>query len=124
MKDKRILVLSRDPAMVSNLKDNLPERGYQIVCSEAFDEGLKDGIQAMQPDIVLVDIAAPGTDCIEVSLEVSLRVRQITPVPVLMLSNSQTRKDRIRRLDLGTRSHLSQPISFDDLIRRIEEATS
>ncbi len=120
MKDKRILVLSRDPAMVSNLKDNLPERGYQIVCSEAFDEGLKDVIQAMQPDIVLVDIAAPGMD----GIEVSLRVRQITPVPVLMLSNSQTRKDRIRRLDLGTRSHLSQPISFDDLIRRIEEATS
>ncbi len=120
MKSKRILVLSGDPAMVSSLKDNLPERGYQIVCSEAFDETLKDVIRAIQPDIVLVDVAAPGMD----GIEVSLRVRQITPVPVLMLSNSRTTKGRIRRLDLGTRSHLSKPISFDDVVRRIEEATS
>jgi two-component system KDP operon response regulator KdpE len=120
VKDKRILVLSRNPAMVGSLKDNLPAPGYQIVCSEAFAEDLKGVIQAVQPDIVLVDIAAPGMR----GIEVSLRVRQITPVPVLMLSNSQTTKGRIRRLDLGTESRLSKPISFDDLVKRIEEATS
>ncbi len=120
MKDKRILVLSHDPAMFSSLKDNLPDRGYQIVCSEACDEGLKDVIQAIQPDVVLVDIAAPGMD----GIEVSLRVRQITPVPVLMLSKSRTSSDQIRRLELGTKSRLSRPISFGDLAKRIKEATS
>lgn len=120
MKTKRILVLSRDPAMVSSLKDNLHGRGYQIVCSEAFDDGLEAVLRAMPPDIVLVDIAAPGME----GIEVSLRVRQIAPVPILMLSNSHTRKDRIRRLYLGTRDNLSEPISFDDLLKRIEEATS
>ncbi len=120
MKDKRILVLSRDPGLISSLKDNLPERGYQVIYAEIFDEGLRESLEAVHPDIVLVDTVAPSLD----GIELSLKVRQMSSAPILMLSNSRTRKDRIRRLDLGAKGGLSEPISFTDLMRRIEEATS
>ncbi len=120
MKDKRILVLGRDPGLLGSLKSNLPARGYQLIYVETLDDGLQESLEALRPDIVLVNIETPSLD----GIELCLRVRQMSPAPILVLGNTRTQRDKVRRLDLKSDTGLSEPLSFADLMRRIEEATS
>ncbi len=118
MRDKRILVLSRDPALVISLKKNLPARGYQFIYTDTFDDDLRESLKALRPDLVLLDTVAPRHD----RIELYLRMRHMFTAPILVLNSSRIRKDSTRLLYLGAKGNLPEPISFTDLMRRIEEA--
>jgi DNA-binding response OmpR family regulator len=79
-----------------------------------------DGVTALdlharyQPDLVILDWMLPGLD----GLEVLRRLRQASPVPVLMLTARGEEIDRVVGLEVGADDYLTKPFSMRELIAR------
>jgi two-component system KDP operon response regulator KdpE len=111
---KRILVVDDEARMRRFIRMNLDLEGYDV--SEA-----ENGLVALSkvrdelPDLVLLDVMMPDLDGFE-TLE---RIRQVSSVPVIMLTVKGDEEDRIRGLDLGADDYVAKPFSPRELSSRI-----
>ncbi len=69
-------------------------------------------------DLVIVDIIMPSLD----GIRECLYIRQWSQVPIMMLSTWGTGGNRVRGLDLGADSYLTEPFGVDELMVRTKEA--
>src|SRR5574340_430788 len=67
---------------------------------------------AVEPDLVVLDIAMPPPD----GFEVCRRIRAVSRVPVLMLTVHDATVDKIRALDLGADDYLTKPFDHLELL--------
>jgi len=125
-RDRKILVVDDEERMVRFIHLNLEHDGFRVI--EAFN-----GNQAINkarsnlPDLVLLDVMMPDLDGFEV-----LRVlREVSTVPVIMLTAKGEEEDRVRGLELGADDYITKPFSPRELVsrvravlRRTETATS
>lgn len=111
---KRILIVDDEPRMRRFVRMNLDLEGYDVLEAE-------NGLVALQkvrddmPDLVLLDVAMPEMDGFE-TLE---RIREVSAVPVIMLTVKSDEADRIRGLDLGADDYVTKPFSPRELLSRI-----
>lgn len=111
---KRILVVDDEPRMRRFVRMNLDLEGYDV--SEA-ENGLValDKVREELPDAILLDVMMPAMDGFE-TLE---RIREISAVPVIMLTVKGDEDDRVRGLDLGADDYVTKPFSPRELSSRI-----
>lgn len=111
---KRILVVDDEPRMRRFVRMNLDLEGYDVI--EA-DNGLAalNKVRDEMPDLVLLDVAMPELDGFE-TLE---HIREVSAVPVIMLTVRSDEDDRIRGLDLGADDYVTKPFSPRELLSRI-----
>lgn len=113
MERRKILVVDDEERMVRFIRLNLEHDGFQV--SEAFN-----GRQAIQklrdvnPDLILLDVMMPDLDGFEV-LEM---IREISNVPVIMLTAKGEEDDRVRGLELGADDYVTKPFSPRELVSR------
>lgn len=117
MAKTKILVISSDPVLLEFLQGNLDENGYHVVSTSRVSEDLKTELDKQLPDLVMLDIMMPNLD----GIEVCLRIRQWSSVPIMMLSAWGTGVGKVRGLNLGTDSYLTEPFGIDELVVRIKE---
>jgi len=115
-KKNKILIISDDPQLLGVLQDNLPTNGYQVMNTVDSGEELKEVLDEVLPNLVILDAVMPRLD----GIELCLRIRRLCEVPILMLSGWGTTKDMVRGLDLNADGYLSEPINIDDLMLQID----
>jgi DNA-binding response OmpR family regulator len=112
---RRILVVDDEERMVRFIRLNLEHDGFQVV--EALN-----GKQALQqlrdatPDLVLLDVMMPDLD----GFEVLKMIREISNVPVIMLTAKGEEDDRVRGLELGADDYIAKPFSPREMVSRIK----
>ena len=112
--DKVILIVDDEARMRRFVRMNLELEGYQV--TEAGN-----GLEALEkvrddlPDLVLLDVMMPDMDGFE-TLE---RLREVSTVPVIMLTVKAEEEDRIRGLELGADDYVTKPFSPRELASRI-----
>jgi DNA-binding response OmpR family regulator len=112
---RRILVVDDEERMVRFIRMNLEHDGFQV--SEAFNG--KQAIQKLRdvtPDLILLDIMMPDLD----GFEVLETVREITNVPVIMLTAKGEEDDRVRGLEGGADDYITKPFSPRELVSRVK----
>ncbi len=109
-----ILVVDDEPRMIRFIRMNLELEGYHVI--EA-----NDGIQALEqvrkhlPDLVILDVMMPRMDGFE-----ALRLlREISTVPVILLTVKDEEEDRIHGLELGADDYITKPFSPRELVSRV-----
>jgi DNA-binding response OmpR family regulator len=112
----KILAISHDPALVRFLQRELDADGYDIVSALPDSDHLRLTLDTERPDFIVVDIGMPALD----GIGMTLQLRQWTPRPIIMLSTYNTSEGKIRGLDLGSDSYLTEPFGGDVLQERIE----
>lgn len=125
-RDRRILVVDDEERMVRFIRLNLEHDGFRVV--EAFNGTQAiNKIRTSMPDMILLDIMMPDMD----GFEVLKIVREISSVPVIMLTAKGEEDDRVRGLELGADDYVTKPFSPRELVsrvravlRRTETATS
>jgi len=117
MAEKKILVVSGDSTLLGFLEKNLPVNGYQVVSTRDTGERLKTVLDRVLPDLLVLDIMMPSLD----GIEVCLRIRQWSEVPILMLTTWGAGKDKVRGLDLSSESYLTSPSGIAELTKQVEE---
>ena len=112
---RRILVVDDEERMVRFIRLNLEHDGFLV--SEAFNG--KQAIQRLRdvnPDMILLDIMMPDLDGFEV-LEM---IREISNVPVIMLTAKGEEDDRVRGLELGADDYITKPFSPREMVSRVK----
>jgi two-component system KDP operon response regulator KdpE len=112
--EKLILIVDDEPRMARFVRMNLELEGYQVAEAGTGIETLEK-VRDELPDLVLLDVMMPEMDGFE-TLE---RLREISTVPVIMLTVKGDEEDRIRGLELGADDYVTKPFSPRELSSRI-----
>jgi len=113
----RILIIEDNRDIAANLGDYLTDRGHEV--DYAFDgvTGLHLAI-ANEFDAMVLDLALPGMDGLEVCRKLREEGRKETPV--LMLTARGEDVDRIIGLELGADDYLPKPCNPRELVARLK----
>lgn len=114
MTDK-ILVIDDDPNVAELIKVILKPRGLTIYHAINGQDGLKQAYE-LQPDLILLDIMMPEQD----GYEVCARLRELSDVPIVMLTAKSQSSDVTRGFAVGANDYVKKPFSNDELVSRIE----
>ena len=112
---RRILVVDDEERMVRFIRLNLEHDGFQV--SDAFNG--KQAIQKLRdvtPDLILLDVMMPDID----GFEVLQMIREISHVPVIMLTAKGEEDDRVRGLELGADDYITKPFSPREMVSRVK----
>ncbi len=114
---KHILVVDDEPRMARFVRMNLELEGYLISTAISGMEALAK-VRDELPDLVLLDVMMPELD----GYEVLERLRQISSVPVIMLTVKAEEEDKVRGLELGADDYVTKPFSPRELASRVKAA--
>ena len=112
---QKILVCDDDKEIVEAIKIYLSNEGYEIICaydgSEAI-ELLKDNVV----DLIILDVMMPGLD----GIHTTLRIRETSSVPIIILSAKSEDADKILGLNIGADDYLTKPFNPMELVARVK----
>jgi DNA-binding response OmpR family regulator len=111
---RRILVVDDEERMVRFIRMNLEHDGFQVM--EAFNG--KQAIDKLRdtPDLILLDVMMPDID----GFQVLETIREVSTVPVIMLTAKGEEDDRVRGLELGADDYITKPFSPRELVSRVK----
>ncbi len=112
---QRILVVDDEPAVRTSLDRALRMAGYDVALAEDGEAAL-DVLSGGGQDAVVLDVAMPGVD----GLEVCRRLRASGDrTAVLMLTARDAVDDRVAGLDAGADDYLVKPFALRELQARL-----
>ena len=112
-----ILVIEDDAAIRGVLRVLLQAEQYRVIEAET---AARADIEASshKPDLLLVDLGLPDED----GLKVIRRVREWSPVPIVVLSARTMETQKIAALDAGADDYVTKPFSAPELLARVRAA--
>jgi DNA-binding response OmpR family regulator len=115
LRGRRVLVVDDEPDLRRLVRRVLEREGADV--AEADDGGASlHALYDTRPDLVILDVLMPGLD----GWETLARIRDVTDVPVLMLSARGQEMDRVRGLREGADDYLGKPFGSLELLARAE----
>jgi DNA-binding response OmpR family regulator len=115
MKRPRILVVDDDPDIRSLLRELFERAGYEITEAGSGRAGLR-AVYDGHPDLVVLDVGMPELDGWQ-TLE---RLRDLSDVPVLMLTARAAELEKVRALKAGADDYVTKPFGRQELLARTE----
>lgn len=113
----RVLVIDDEPEIANALRHGLTSARFQVEVSATAQAGM-DRLNRWHPDVVILDLALPDMD----GLEVCRAIRTWSPVPIIVLSVRSGDDDKITALQSGADDYLTKPFSLGELIARVQVA--
>lgn len=114
-RNKIILIVDDEPRIIEAVGMSLEVEGFDISCASSGYEALKKLIKEL-PDLILLDIMMPEMD----GFETLKKIREVSSVPVIMLTVKGEEADKVRGLTLGADDYVTKPFSANELISRIK----
>ncbi len=114
-----LLIIDDDKGLDQLLSDYLAGQGYSVRAAENGKLGLR-AMYERQPDIVLLDVTMPDKD----GWETLRRIREISNVPVIMLTARSDETDILHGFSLGADDYVTKPFSFAQLSARVHAVLS
>jgi len=112
--DKTILVVDDEPRIVEAVGMNLELEGYQVSSASNGYEALQKLTEDL-PDLVILDVMMPEID----GFETLRKIREVSTVPVIMLTVRGEEIDKVKGLDLGADDYITKPFNPKELVLRI-----
>ena len=113
-RDMTIMIVDDEPRIRDFVRMNLELELYRVIEAGNGLEALEQ-LRENLPDLVVIDVMMPEMD----GFETLRHIREVSNVPVIMLTVRQSEQDRIRGLDLGADDYLAKPFSPRELLLRI-----
>ncbi|WP_370944777.1 response regulator transcription factor [Amycolatopsis sp. cg5] len=110
----RVLVVDDDETVRDVVRRYLELAGFTVDMAGDGTEGLR-AFTARPPDLVVLDVMMPGIN----GLEVCKRLRQVSQVPIVMLTALGEEENRIAGLQLGADDYVTKPFSPRELALRV-----
>jgi DNA-binding response OmpR family regulator len=111
----RILVVDDDIELCELLREYLEPEGFRIDVAYNGADGLERAISG-DFTLVVLDVMLPQVE----GFEALRRIRQKTPLPVIMLTARGDDVDRIHGLEIGADDYLMKPFNPRELAARIQ----
>ncbi len=113
----RILIVDDEVAIQRFLRTALDTGEFSLHQAENGHAALA-AATAVRPDLILLDLGLPDRD----GIDVIRRIREWSPVPIIVLSVREREDDKVKALDAGADDYLTKPFGTAELIARIRVA--
>ena len=113
-RDMTILVVDDEPRIRDYVRMNLELERYRVIEASNGREAM-DQLREHLPDLVVLDVMMPEMD----GFETLRHIREVSTVPVIILTVRQTEQDKIHGLDLGADDYIAKTASPRELHSRI-----
>jgi two-component system, OmpR family, KDP operon response regulator KdpE len=110
----RILVVDDEPQIRRSLQVNLESRGYAVETAETGELAIQ-AFHNRRPDVMILDLLLPGMG----GVEVVRRIRELSPVPIIVLSAMGEEARKVDALEMGADDYMTKPFGMDELFARI-----
>ncbi|MEO6458445.1 MAG: response regulator transcription factor [Chloroflexia bacterium] len=111
----KVLIVDDDPDFVEAITLAYKIESPDVVVVTDDGETVLATLKLENPTVMLLDIALAGTD----GFEVLRRIREISDIPVLMISARGEEVDKVRGLELGADDYITKPFGYAELSARI-----
>ena len=111
----RVLVIEDDQDISLGIRTVLTRNGFEVASSADGKQGLR-AFHVARPDLVVLDIGLPTLD----GWAVLERIRDMSDVPVLILTAHGSETDKVRGLHGGADDYLTKPFGNRELTARVE----
>jgi DNA-binding response OmpR family regulator len=111
----RVLVIEDDADIALGVQTMLGRNGFEVTTAAEGREGLRV-FHSKRPDIVVLDVGLPEMD----GWTVLERIRELSQVPVLMLTAHGQEAEKVRGLRLGADDYLTKPFGNAEFIARLQ----
>lgn len=112
--NSKILVVEDEKRIAGFLKIDLEKEGFKVTTERNGRRGYERIIQEKY-DLVLLDVMLPDMN----GMEICQKVREISDIPIIMLTAQDEIKDKVEGLELGANDYVTKPFSFEELLARI-----
>ena len=109
-----ILIIEDDPMQSDVVQNLLQLDGYTSVAAMDGPEGLRK-LYETQPDLVILDVMLPTMD----GWEVCRRIRELSTVPVIIMTSRTSDEEKIKGLRLGADDYIVKPFNPKELGARV-----
>jgi two-component system, OmpR family, response regulator RegX3 len=110
----RILVVEDEESLADSVRYNLEREGYSVAVAadgrKALERFRSDG-----PSLVILDLMLPEMS----GLDVCRQIRQISNVPIIMVTAKDSEADKVSGLELGADDYVTKPFSVRELVSRV-----
>ena len=116
MADKhKILIVEDDKYIINFISMSLKKEDYDYVIAKTCGEA-NALFYANRPDMIILDLGLPDGD----GIEIIKNVREISKIPIIVVSARQEEEEKIQALDLGADDYVTKPYNPTILLLRIE----
>jgi two-component system KDP operon response regulator KdpE len=112
---QKILIIDDDPVALQVTQTGLTATGYKVITAQDGKIGLQK-FQEHRPDLVILDVIMPTMD----GWETCRSLRQLSNVPILMLTGLESKGDIVKGLNLGADDYVVKPFRLPELQARVE----
>src|SRR3989304_3556390 len=112
---EKILLIEDDIEFINLTRTWLHNAGYEVFTAGDGVEGMRR-VFSNRPDIVLLDANIPKMD----GWEVCRRIRDMSDIPVLMVTVNGQKSDKLKGFNMGADDYLAKPVDFHELIARVQ----
>jgi two-component system KDP operon response regulator KdpE len=112
---EKILAIDDDYLLLQLIQRSLESAGYEVIIALDGQSGLQL-FHERQPHLVILDVMMPQID----GWETCRRIREMSTVPVIMLTALGSHQDIVRGLKLGADDYLVKPFHPEELQARVE----
>ena len=117
--NKKVLIIEDDNSIAELQRDYLEINYFDtIICNDGIEwmKFLRENII----DIVILDVMLPGMS----GFDILKKIREITDIPVILVSAKKEDVDKIRGLGLGADDYITKPFSPNELLARVKSHIS
>jgi two-component system response regulator VicR len=111
----KVLIVDDDLLTIKNIKYSFEQDNYEVESTDDSNEALKK-IAANEYDIVILDLILPDTD----GLEVCQKIREISGVPIMIVSANNEDMSKILGLEYGADDYITKPFNILELKARMK----
>lgn len=110
-----ILVVDDDDRLRELLRQYLSENGFRVTTAEHAEDA-RARLRGLEFDLLVLDVMMPGED----GLALTESLRQISRVPILLLTAMGEPEDRVQGLERGADDYMTKPFEPRELVLRIQ----
>mgnify|MGYP003455365772 FL=1 len=116
---KRVLIVDDEPNIVASLEFLLRQSGYEVHVAADGAAALRQ-VQAVAPDLVLLDVMMPEKNGYDVCQRIRARP-EWSNIRIVILSAKGREAEMTKGLSLGADAYVTKPFSNAELVARIGE---
>ena len=113
----KVLIVEDDTQIRRFVSTALESEGMEVHEASTGSQGLTDAGR-LRPDLLILDLGLPDMD----GVDVVKRLREKSPVPIIVLSARSLETAKIATLDAGADDYLTKPFSVGELLARVRAA--
>jgi two-component system response regulator RegX3 len=110
----RILIVEDEASLADTVRYNLEREGYAVAVASDGRRAL-DRFRMDDPSLVILDLMLPELS----GLDVCRQIRQISNVPIIIVTAKDAEADKVSGLELGADDYVTKPFSVRELVSRV-----